>query len=120
MLHKALEAAAVVHDKQNIDCEVIDLRTLVPLDISAIEKSVKKTGRVLSVTEDTKTSGFAAELSALIAERLIEYLEAPVGRVTGFDTPFPFVFEQDYLPSVDRIRNTIDYVYGFSHGGNAK
>jgi pyruvate dehydrogenase E1 component beta subunit len=117
MLHKALETATDVYDKQRIDCEVIDLRTLVPLDIKVIERSVKKTGRVLSVTEDTRTSGFAAELSALIAERLIEYLEAPVGRVTGFDTPFPFIYEQDYMPTVERIRSMIAHVYNFSHGG---
>jgi pyruvate dehydrogenase E1 component beta subunit len=120
MLHTALETAARVKEEKKIDCEVIDLRTLVPLDIAAVEKSVKKTGRVLSVTEDTKTSGFGAELSALVAERLIEYLEAPVVRVTGFDTPFPFIREQDYLPSVDRIQDMVTYIYNFSHGGASR
>ncbi|MFX1483138.1 MAG: alpha-ketoacid dehydrogenase subunit beta [Promethearchaeota archaeon] len=120
MLHKALETAERVQSEQDISCEVIDLRTLLPLDIDAIERSVRKTGRVLSVTEDTRTSGFGAELSALIAERLIEYLEAPIVRVTGFDTPFPLVQEQDYLPSVARIQDSVLNVYNFSYGGSTR
>jgi pyruvate dehydrogenase E1 component beta subunit len=117
MLHKALETADKVRDEQHISCEVIDLRTLLPLDIATIEKSVKKTGRVMSVTEDTKTAGFGAELSALIAERLIDYLEAPILRVTGFDTPFPFVHEPDYLPTVNRIQDSVLKIYNYSYGG---
>jgi pyruvate dehydrogenase E1 component beta subunit len=120
MLHKALEAAESVQEKKGIDCEVIDLRSLMPLDIATIEDSVKHTGRVLSVTEAPKTTGYGAELSAQIAERLVEYLEAPVLRVAGFDTPFPFIHEQDYLPSVARISDAVESVYGYSYGGSAQ
>lgn len=113
MLHVALEAAELAADNHNIDCEVIDLRTLMPLDIQAIEKSVKKTGRVISVTEAPKTSGFGAELSALVAERWIEYMEGPIIRVAGYDTPFPLTLEMDYLPSAPRVLSAIQNVYNF-------
>ncbi|MHA2500911.1 MAG: alpha-ketoacid dehydrogenase subunit beta, partial [Candidatus Hodarchaeales archaeon] len=98
MLHTALEGAQLA-DEKGISCEVIDLRTLMPFDIETIEKSVKKTGRVISVTEAPKTTGFGAELSALVAERWIEYMEGPILRVAGYDVPFPYTLEHDYLPS---------------------
>lgn len=113
MSHIALEAAELAKEKLNIDCEVIDLRSLVPLDIETIEKSVKKTGRVISVTEAPKTTGFGAELSALVAERWIEYMEGPILRVAGYDVPFPFVLEQDYMPDAKRVLNAINKVYNF-------
>ena len=113
MLHVALEAAELAAKKHQIECDVIDLRTLVPLDIKAIEKSVKKTGRMISVTEAPKTSGFSAELTALVAERWIEYMEGPIMRVTGYDTPFPLALEQDYLPTAQRTLETILKVYNF-------
>ncbi|MHA1975608.1 MAG: alpha-ketoacid dehydrogenase subunit beta [Candidatus Hodarchaeales archaeon] len=113
MLHVALEAAELASKNHQIECEVIDLRTLVPLDIEVIEKSVKKTGRVISVTEAPKTSGFSGELSALVAERWIEYMEGPILRVTGYDTPFPLALEQDYLPTAQRTLKTILKVYNF-------
>ncbi len=81
-------AAATVED-MGIDAEVIDLRTLVPLDIETIEASVKKTGRCLIVHEATRTGGFGAELSALVQEHCFYRLEAPIQRVTGWDTPYP-------------------------------
>ena len=86
-----------------IDAEIIDLRTLVPLDIEAIEASVKKTGRCLIVHEATRTSGFGAELSALVQERCFYHLEAPIERVTGFDTPYPHSLEWAYFPGPVRI-----------------
>ncbi|MFX0182047.1 MAG: alpha-ketoacid dehydrogenase subunit beta [Candidatus Hodarchaeota archaeon] len=113
MLHVALEAAELAADNHNINCEVIDLRTLMPLDIQTIEKSVKKTGRVISVTEAPRTSGFGAELSALVAERWIEYMEGPIIRVAGYDTPFPLTLEMDYLPSAPRVLTAIQKVYNF-------
>ena len=113
MLHVTLEAAELAAKKHQIECDVIDLRTLVPLDIKAIEKSVKKTGRMISVTEAPKTSGFSAELTALVAERWIEYMEGPIMRVTGYDTPFPLALEQDYLPTAQRTLETILKVYNF-------
>ena len=86
-----------------VDAEVIDLRTLVPLDIATIEASVKKTGRCVIVHEAPKTSGYGAELSALVQERCFYHLEAPVERVTGFDTPYPHSLEWAYFPGPVRI-----------------
>ncbi len=90
-------------EEMGIDAEIIDLRTLVPLDIEAIEGSVKKTGRCLIVHEATRTGGFGAELSALVQERCFYHLEAPVERVTGFDTPYPHSLEWAYFPGPVRI-----------------
>lgn len=90
-----------------IDAEIIDLRTLLPLDIEAVEASVKKTGRCLVVHEATRTSGFGAELSALVQERCFYHLEAPVERVTGFDTPYPHSLEWAYFPGPVRIGEAI-------------
>ncbi len=93
---------AVVEDA-GVDAEIIDLRTLVPLDIDMIEASVKKTGRCMIVHEATRTSGFGAELSALVQERCFYHLEAPIERVTGFDTPYPHSLEWAYFPGPVRI-----------------
>ena len=112
MTHVAMEAAELA-EKANIECEVIDLRTLMPLDIETIEKSVKKTGRIISITESPKTSGFGAELSALVAERWIEYVKGPVLRVAGYDTPFPFILENEYLPNGRKVMDAIQKVYNF-------
>lgn len=99
MVHVALAVAA----EHGVDAEVIDLRTLVPLDIQTIEASVKKTGRCMIVHEATRTSGFGAELSALVQERCFYHLEAPIVRVTGFDTPYPHSLEWAYFPGPVRI-----------------
>jgi 2-oxoisovalerate dehydrogenase E1 component beta subunit len=92
------------------DAEIIDLRTLVPLDIEAVETSVKKTGRCLIVHEATRTSGFGAELSALVQERCFYHLEAPIERVTGFDTPYPHSLEWAYFPGPVRIGEAIKHI----------
>jgi pyruvate dehydrogenase E1 component beta subunit len=102
MLAEAMVAAEKA-SKEGIDCEVIDLRTLWPVDIDAIVASVKKTGRVVVVHEAPKTCGFGAELVALINEKAFVHLEAPPARVCGFDTPFPYALEMDYLPLSGRI-----------------
>jgi len=102
MLHISLEAAKEA-EAEGISCEVVDLRSLVPLDEEAVLKSVRKTGRAVIVHEAPRTTGFGAELSALIAEEAIDALEAPIYRVTGFDTPFPYTLEHDYMPTVDRV-----------------
>jgi pyruvate dehydrogenase E1 component beta subunit len=102
MLYEALEAANQAQN-QGIDCEVIDLRTLWPLDIDAVVSSVKKTGRVVVVHEAPRTCGFGGEIIALINEKAFLHLEAPPVRVTGFDTPFPYTLEMDYLPLAHRI-----------------
>jgi 2-oxoisovalerate dehydrogenase E1 component beta subunit len=99
MVHVALAAA----EESGIDAEVIDLRTLVPVDIEAIEKSVTKTGRCVIVHEATRTSGYGAELSALVQERCFYKLEAPIERVTGYDTPYPHALEWEYFPTPPRL-----------------
>jgi pyruvate dehydrogenase E1 component beta subunit len=102
MLYEALAAAEQAKEK-GIDCEVLDLRTLWPVDIDAIVASVEKTGRVIIVHEAPKTCGFGAELVALINEKAFFHLEAPPVRVTGWDTPFPYTLEMEYLPLAHRI-----------------
>ena len=99
MVHVALAAA----EDSGVDAEVIDLRTLVPVDIEAIAASVRKTGRCVIVHEATRTSGYGAELSALVQEHCFYHLEAPIERVTGWDTPYPHAFEWDYFPGPVRI-----------------
>ena len=94
------EAAVAESD---IDAEVIDLRTLLPLDTETIIESVQKTGRCVIVHEATRTSGFGAELSAQVQERCFDHLEAPITRVTGFDTPYPVGLEWVYFPGPDRV-----------------
>jgi 2-oxoisovalerate dehydrogenase E1 component beta subunit len=104
-------AAAVMREKR-VDAEIIDLRTLVPLDIEAVEKSVEKTGRCLVVHEATRTSGFGAELVALVQERCFYHLEAPIERVTGFDTPYAHSLEWAYFPGPVRIGEAVDRLLG--------
>ncbi len=106
MVHVALAAV----EELGVDADVIDLRTLLPLDIDAIEASVKKTGRCLVIHEATRTSGFGAELAALVQERCFYHLEAPVERVTGFDTPYPHSLEWAYFPGPIRIGMAIEKV----------
>ncbi|BDD65438.1 2-oxoisovalerate dehydrogenase subunit beta [Sphingobium sp. TA15] len=96
--------------EMGVDAEILDLRTLVPLDIEAIERSVRKTGRCMIVHEATRTSGFGAELSALVQERCFYHLEAPIERVTGFDTPYPHSLEWAYFPGPVRIREAINKI----------
>lgn len=102
MTHTALEAVPLARE-QGMDLEIVDLLSLVPLDIDLIEESVKKTGRVVVAHEAPRTSGFGAELSALIHERLMLHLEAPVQRVTGLDIPFPYTLDHEYMPDAGRI-----------------
>ena len=102
MVPLALEAADAL-DKDGISSEVIDLRTLVPLDEAAVLASVEKTGRAVIVHEAARFCGFGAELAALLAEKALYSLKAPVARVTGYDTPFPYALENVYLPNSERI-----------------
>jgi len=99
MLHVALAGA----NESGFDAEVIDLRTLVPLDIETVVNSVAKTGRCVIVHEATHTSGYGAELSALVQENCFWHLEAPIERVTGWDTPYPHAFEWQYFPGPARV-----------------
>jgi 2-oxoisovalerate dehydrogenase E1 component beta subunit len=99
MVHVAIAAA----DESGIDAEVVDLRTLMPVDIDAIVRSVQKTGRCVVAHEATLTSGFGAELCALVQEHCFWHLEAPIERVAGWDTPYPHAFEWDYFPGPKRL-----------------
>jgi 2-oxoisovalerate dehydrogenase E1 component beta subunit len=106
---QAAEAAAA----RGIQVDVLDLRTLVPLDIAAVLASIAKTGRAVVVSEDSRTAGYAAEIGATLAERAILHLEAPVERVTGLDTPVPYLHEDTYLPDATTIAAAIERVANF-------
>jgi pyruvate dehydrogenase E1 component beta subunit len=112
MLHVSMVAAQEA-EKKGINVEVVDLRTLLPLDEKAVLESAKKTGRVVSVVEAPKFCSYGAEISALIAENVIEYMEGPILRVGGFDTPFPYTLENVYLPNSDRVLHAIEKVYNY-------
>ena len=103
---EAAEQAAA----QGVSAEVVDLRTLVPLDQATVLDSVRKTGRAVIVHEAPRTGGFGAELAALIAEQALTSLQAPVLRVTGYDTPFPYTLEHTYLPDAPRVLRAIEHV----------
>ncbi|XHR99437.1 2-oxoisovalerate dehydrogenase subunit beta [Sphingomonas sp. DBB INV C78] len=105
-----VHVAAAVIENQGIDAELIDLRTLVPLDMETIAASVKKTGRCIIVHEATKTSGFGAELSAIVQEHCFHHLEAPIQRVTGWDTPYPHSLEWAYFPGPVRLGEALKRV----------
>ena len=99
MVHVCLSAV----QECGIDAEVIDLRSLVPLDIETITASVRKTGRCVVVHEASRFGGFGGELSALVQERCFYHLQAPIERVAGWDTPYPHAFEWDYFPGPARV-----------------
>ena len=107
MVHEAVDAVAKA-EAQGIDCELIDLRTLWPLDIDCLVESAQKTGRVVVVHEAPRTCGLGGEVSALLQERCFTHLEAPILRVTGWDTPFPYTLENEYLPLAPRILQGIE------------
>jgi len=103
--------AATTAAQQGRSVEVVDLRTLVPLDEATVLESVKKTGRCVVVYEAPKTCGYGAELSAILAEKCIEWLEGPIVRVAGFDTPFPYTLEHLYMPDQKRVLAGIDKTF---------
>jgi len=111
MVHKALEAAKTL-EKEGISVEIVDPRTLTPLDKKAIIGSVKKTGRLVIVTEDCKTAGVSAEIAAIVAEEAIDYLDAPIKRVAEPDTPIPFspTLEQYVIPDEKAIIKAVKEV----------
>jgi 2-oxoisovalerate dehydrogenase E1 component beta subunit len=110
---RVAEDAADAAGQEGIHVEVIDLRTLWPLDIDTIIRSVERTGRAIVLHEAPRTCGFGAEIAALIQEKAFLRLKAPVARVTGFDTPFPYALEKLYIPDARRtlesIRHTVNY-----------
>jgi 2-oxoisovalerate dehydrogenase E1 component beta subunit len=102
MMVETLRAAEVL-ESDGVSVEVIDLRSLMPWDTETVLASVAKTGRVVVVNEAPLTTGFASEITATIAEELLDQLEAPPARVAGFDTPYPYALDKTYLPGVNRI-----------------
>lgn len=106
MVHVAVAAA----QEAGIDAEIIDLRSLWPLDLESIVQSVQKTGRCVIVHEATRTGGFGAELMALVQEHCFHYLEAPIVRVTGWDTPYPHAQEWSYFPGPARVGAALQQV----------
>lgn len=106
MVHVTMAAV----EESGADVEVIDLRTLLPLDLETLKTSVNKTGRCIVLHEATLTSGFGAEIAALIQAECFYALEAPVLRVAGWDTPYPHAQERDYFPSPGRVRRAIETV----------
>ena len=101
-------------DSTGISCEVVDIRSLRPLDQATILASVEKTGRVAIVHEAPRTAGFGAELAAVIAEKALLHLQAPVLRVTGYDVPYPYWQLEDlYVPSVERVSNAVRQLLDF-------
>lgn len=111
---RIVEEAAEELAGRGIECEVVDLRTLSPVDVDAIVAAVQKTGRALVVHEAPRTGGFGAEIVALINERALLYLEAPVLRVARFDTPMPlFHLEDYYLPNKQRVIKGVERVLNF-------
>jgi pyruvate dehydrogenase E1 component beta subunit len=102
MLYEVLDAANKASE-QGVSTEVIDLRTLWPLDVDTVTESVRKTGRLVVVHEAPRSGGLGAEIVSLLTERCFYHLQAPPVRVTGFDTPFPYALEMEYLPLSHRI-----------------
>ena len=113
MVPVCAEAAKRVKESRNVDVRVVDLRTLLPLDEEAVLQAIRDCGRAVVVHEAPRFCGYGAEISALAAERAVEYLEAPVRRVTGFDTPFPNTLENYYLPDARRVLDAIEDVLDF-------
>lgn len=112
MVPVCLQAAAQAAER-GISLEVIDLRTLLPLDEKAVLDSVRKTGRAIIVHEAPKFCGYGAELAALIAGEAIDSLEGPILRVAGFDTPFPNALENYYMPDARRVLDAVDRMLAF-------
>ncbi|ELZ51506.1 transketolase [Halorubrum coriense DSM 10284] len=107
MTRPTLEAAETLGE-EGIECEVVDLRTVSPLDREAIVEAFEKTGRAVVVHEAPKTGGLAGEITAILQEEALLYQEAPIGRVAGFDVPYPlYALEDYYLPSAARIEDGI-------------
>jgi 2-oxoisovalerate dehydrogenase E1 component beta subunit len=115
MLHLALDAAAQLESEDGLDVEVLDLRTLCPLDEAAILASARKTGRVLVLHEACRNGGLGAEIAARVAEKAFEWLDAPLARVASADTPVPYSppLEEQFLPSKEDVlraaRELADY-----------
>ena len=105
------EQAADEMAKKGKSIEIVDPRTLVPLDEKIIIDSVKKTGRFCTVYEAPKTGGFGGEIATIVAEKALDHLEGPISRVAGFDVPFPYTLEGVYMPDVRRVVKGIEKTF---------
>jgi 2-oxoisovalerate dehydrogenase E1 component beta subunit len=112
MVPVSVEAAEQA-EARGWSAEVVDLRTLVPLDADTLIESVRRTGRLVIVHEAPRTGGFGGEIAALAAEQAITSLLAPILRVTGYDTPFPYTLEHTYLPDAPRVLRALEHVMTF-------
>ncbi|MDQ0220641.1 alpha-ketoacid dehydrogenase subunit beta [Peribacillus cavernae] len=114
-IHTVQKAVKEWEEQKNLSIEIIDLRTIAPLDLDTIIQSAKKTGRVMIVHEAVKSGGVGAELAALISEKAMFYMFAPILRIAGFDTPYPFpMVEDEWLPNVERINKAIEEMLSYS------
>jgi 2-oxoisovalerate dehydrogenase E1 component beta subunit len=113
MVKTALDAATAAATEGR-ELEVIDLRTMSPLDLGPVYESVRRTGRLIVVHEAARSGGMGAEIAARVTEECFYSLEAPVLRVTGFDTPYPASrMEEEYLPDLDRVLDSVDQAFGW-------
>jgi pyruvate/2-oxoglutarate/acetoin dehydrogenase E1 component len=115
MVHRSVDSAEVLDQEDGFAVEVLDLRTLSPLDDAAIVASVKKTGRLLVVHEDTRTGGIAGEIAMRVSEKAFEWLDAPMLRVTAIDAPVPYAgtLEDYFLPQVEDIVAAARYLAAY-------
>ncbi len=115
MVHKSVEAAEALEREDGLSVEIIDLRTLLPMDDDAIVESVKKTNRLLIVHEDTRTGGIAGEIAMRVSEKAFEWLDAPMLRVTAIDAPVPYSgsLEDYFLPQVDDVVKAARYLAAY-------
>jgi 2-oxoisovalerate dehydrogenase E1 component beta subunit len=104
---EVIEHAVEMAEKDGISCEVIDLRSILPWDVDTVAESVLKTGRLVITHEAPLTGGFAGEIAATIQERCFLYLESPIARVAGMDTPFPLVLEKEHFPNLLKVYEAI-------------
>ncbi len=115
MVHRSVEAAEILADEEGMEVEVLDLRTLLPLDDDTVVESVKRTGKLLVVHEDTRTGGIAGEIAMRVNERAFEWLDGPILRVTAIDAPVPYSgpLEDYYLPQVPEISQALRYLANY-------
>ncbi len=113
MVSKSLEAAAAVKEESGIECEIIDLRTLRPLDKDIITGSLEKTGRLMCVEEAPLFGGFMGEVAAQMAEDAFDLLDSPIIRVAGRNCPVPYspILENEMIPSIERIKDGINNIF---------
>lgn len=110
---EVMEKAAARAEKEGISCEIVDLRSILPWDAETVCASVEKTGRLVVSHEAPQTSGFAAEVAAKVQERCFLYLESPIARVCGLDTPFPLAHEKEYMPDELKVYEAIKRTMNF-------